>query len=73
MLGLFNFSEHYCRTEIETDEWIDMVNTERAYEHGTDSSSEYWLDPYGFRWLLSEGKGRNKAGEKKKRRRKREA
>ena len=43
MLGLFNFSEHYCRTEIETRDRIDMAVPEREYIR---------LEPYGFRWFL---------------------
>ena len=54
MLGLFNFSEHHCRTEIETKDRIDMTNTDRRYEHGDEPVSEYWIEPYGFRWLLED-------------------
>ena len=52
MLGLFNFSEHYCRTEIETRDRIDMAVPEREYIPGEGRMSEYWLEPYGFRWFL---------------------
>ena len=52
MLGLFNFSEHYCRTEIETRDRTDMAVPERDYIPGEGRMSEYWLEPYGFRWFL---------------------
>lgn len=52
MLGLFNFSEHYCRTEIETRDRTDMVVPERDYIPGEGRMSEYWIEPYGFRWFL---------------------
>ena len=52
MLGLFNFSEHYCRTVIETRDRIDMAVPEREYIPGEGRMSEYWLEPYGFRWFL---------------------
>lgn len=52
MLGLFNFSEHYCRTEIETRDRTDMAVPERKYIPGEGRMSEYWLEPYGFRWFL---------------------
>ena len=41
MLGLFNFSEHYCRTEIETRDRIDMAVPEREYIPGEGRMSEY--------------------------------
>ena len=53
-LGLFNFSEHYCRTEIETADWKNMVDPDAEYERGEGRTSEYWLEPYGFRWFLDE-------------------
>ena len=52
MLGLFNFSEHYCRTEIETRDRTDMAVPERDYIPGEGRMSEYWIEPYGFRWFL---------------------
>ena len=54
MLGLFNFSDNHVRTEIATADRIDMTHPERRYEHGDSEMSEYWLEPYGFRWLLEE-------------------
>ena len=52
MLGLFNFSPDHVRTEINTADRIDLVEPERVYEHGEGRTSEYWLEPYGFRWFL---------------------
>ena len=52
MLGLFNFSESHVRTDITTADRIDMTHPERRYEHSDNVMSEYWLEPYGFRWLL---------------------
>jgi amylosucrase len=52
MLGLFNFAPEAVRTEIETAELIDMVEPEREFIPGDGPLSEYWLEPYGFRWLL---------------------
>lgn len=54
MLGLFNFSEHHCRTEIETAAWKDMADPERVFEPSGPTRSEYWIEPYGFRWFLEE-------------------
>ena len=53
MLGLFNFSEFHCRTEIVTENWIDMVHPGRNYVPGSEDTSEYWIEPYGFRWLIA--------------------
>ena len=52
MLGIYNFSEHRCRTEIETAEWKDMTEPEREYIPGEGPKSEYWIEPYGFRWFI---------------------
>ena len=52
MLGLFNFAPEAVRTEIETAEYADLVEPERESIPGDGSLSEYWLEPYGFRWLL---------------------
>lgn len=52
MLGLFNFAPEEVRTEIETAEYADLVEPEREFIPGDGSLSEYWIEPYGFRWLL---------------------
>jgi amylosucrase len=52
MLGIYNFSEHRCRTEIETADWNDMTEPEREYIPGEGPKSEYWIEPYGFRWFI---------------------
>ena len=31
---------------------IDLANPEREYIHSDGPVSEYWIEPYGFRWLL---------------------
>ncbi|MBR7088657.1 MAG: alpha-amylase family protein [Mogibacterium sp.] len=56
MLGLFNFSEFHCRTEIETADWHDIALPERAFIPGEGRSMEYWIEPYGFRWFVTETK-----------------
>ena len=52
MLGLFNFSSEFVRTEIVTSERIDMTSPEREYIKGDGPMSEYIVEPYGFRWLM---------------------
>lgn len=52
MLGLFNFSPEFVKTEIVTSERIDMTSPEREYIKGEGPMSEYVIEPYGFRWLL---------------------
>ena len=52
MLGLFNFSPEFVRTEIVTSERIDMIEPEREYIKGEGPMSEYIVEPYGYRWLL---------------------
>ena len=52
MLGLFNFSPDFVRTEIVSAERIDMIAPDREYIRGDGPMSEYVLEPYGFRWLL---------------------
>ena len=51
LLGLFNFTPDYARAEIENAEWQDLTEPDRVFEPGEGSKSEYWLEPYGFRWL----------------------
>ncbi|MBE6042193.1 MAG: amylosucrase, partial [Clostridiales bacterium] len=52
LLGLFNFSGDYARTEIEAADWSDLTEPEREYTHGEGSKGEYWIEPFGFRWFL---------------------
>ncbi len=54
MLGLFNFSEHDVRTEIETAAWKDMIDPDREFVPSGEKTAEYWLEPYGFRWFLED-------------------
>ncbi len=51
-IGLFNFSDQFCRTYIESNEWIDMLDPSREVICEATPSSEYVLEPYGFRWFL---------------------
>ena len=52
LLGLFNFSPDFCRTEIEAADWQDLTEPDRVFLRGDDLMTEYWLEPYGFRWFL---------------------
>ena len=52
LLGLFNFSPDFCRTEIEAADWQDLTEPDRVFLRGDDLRTEYWLEPYGFRWFL---------------------
>ena len=51
LLGIFNFSEEYCRIEIEADDWQDLTEPDREFVRGEEPYTEYWLEPYGFRWF----------------------
>ena len=53
MLGLFNFSEDYARTEIETADWRISL-PERALYPGEGRTMEYWIEPFGFRWFVTD-------------------
>lgn len=52
MIGLFNFSPDHVRTEIVSAERVDMTSADRHYVKGDGPMDEYWIEPYGFRWLL---------------------
>jgi amylosucrase len=52
LLGLFNFSEEHCRTEIESADWHDLTEPDRNYIRGESKTTEYWIEPYGFRWFV---------------------
>ena len=52
LLALFNFAPEYCRAEIENASWSDLTDPERSFERGEGGKMEYWLEPYGFRWLI---------------------
>ena len=51
MLGLYNFSPEYCRLEIESADWKDLAEPDREYIRSLFPTSEYWIEPYGFRWF----------------------
>jgi hypothetical protein len=53
MISLFNFSEHDCRIEVETADWLDMIEPQREFVPGTGRRSELLLEPYGFRWFIA--------------------
>ena len=52
LLGLFNFSDQWTRTVIENTNWTDLTYKGSKYIQGENEDTEYWLEPYGFRWLL---------------------
>ena len=52
LLGLFNFSPEYCMAQIDNAGWKDLTDPSRKFEQGEGSRMEYWLEPYGFRWLI---------------------
>ena len=52
LLALFNFSPEYCRATIETAEWRDLTNPDHTFVPGDEEQMEYWLEPYGYRWLI---------------------
>ena len=51
LLGLFNFSEEYCRTEIESGDWHDLTEPDRNFIRSAMPTTEYGIEPYGFRWF----------------------
>ena len=52
LLGLFNFTPDYSKAVIENAAWDDLTEPDREFTQGEGSMTEYWLEPYGFRWLL---------------------
>ena len=54
LLALYNFAPEHCRAWIDTAEWTDLTDPARDFVPGTDERMEYWLEPYGFRWLIKE-------------------
>jgi amylosucrase len=56
MLGLFNFSEAPCTVSVPTAPWRDMVEPEREFIPGEGRTTELLLEPYGFRWFVTENK-----------------
>ena len=54
LLALYNFSPECCRAWIDTAKWTDLTDPGREFVPGTDERMEYWLEPYGFRWLIKE-------------------
>ena len=56
LLGLFNFNDQWLRTVIENNDWKDLTYQDSYYIKGEHHDTEYWIEPYGFRWLLTETK-----------------
>ena len=54
LLALFNFSPEHARAVIDTARWQDLLEPDNEFWQGEGSRMEYWLEPYGFRWLMSE-------------------
>lgn len=52
LLGLFNFSDEFCKTYIESIEWKDLTDPSRNVVCEGYPSSEYVIEPYGYRWFL---------------------
>ena len=52
LLGIFNFAPEYSRAEFENADWRDLRDPEGNVISGEGSRMEYWLEPYGFRWLI---------------------
>ena len=52
LLGLFNFTPDCSKAVIENAAWDDLTEPDREFTQGEGSMTEYWLEPYGFRWLL---------------------
>ncbi len=52
LLGLFNVSPEHSRAVIETAAWEDLTDPDRVFVAGEQTRMEYWLEPYGFRWLI---------------------
>jgi glycosidase len=52
LLGFFNFSPDYQRVLMEAADWQDIVEADREYIRGEYPITEYWMEPYGFRWFL---------------------
>ena len=52
LLGMFNFSDQWLKTEIENTDWKDLTYKDSVYIKGQYPETEYWIEPYGFRWLL---------------------
>ena len=53
LLGLFNFSGEWLRTVIENNDWKDLTYKDSFYIKSEHPDTEYWIEPYGFRWLLA--------------------
>ncbi len=52
LIAIFNFSPEYCAAQIDTAGWQDITDPERDFVPGEGARMEYWLEPYGFRWLI---------------------
>ena len=54
LMAVFNFSSEYARAEFENGEWRDLKDAEGNVITGEGRTMEYWLEPYGYRWLIKE-------------------
>ena len=56
LLGMFNFKDEWLRTVIRNTDWTDITYHDSYFIQGDKPETEYWLEPYGFRWLLKKDK-----------------
>ena len=54
LLGMFNFSDQWLKTVIRNDDWKDISYNDSHFIEGDKEETDYWLEPYGFRWLLKD-------------------
>ena len=52
LLGMFNFSGEWLKTVIQNTDWTDISYNDSNFIKSDKTETEYWLEPYGFRWLL---------------------
>ncbi len=53
MLGIFNFSESSCCIWIDSADWLDMIEPAREFIPDEGRTTEYRIEPYGFRWFIT--------------------
>ena len=58
LLGMFNFKDEWLRTIIRNTDWTDITYHDSYFIQGDKPETEYWLEPYGFRWLLKKDKNK---------------
>ena len=58
LLGMFNFKDEWLRTVIRNTDWTDITYHDSYFIQGDKPETEYWLEPYGFRWLLKKDKNK---------------